>query len=115
MAIVKKNDFYFLDGLSSDFIIVEDKKTKEYVNYINDNHVQAISILYDYYSSEDIDFLRECPNVKKINVISPYLKNYEGLKYLKHLQELQLDEPKGKVDVSKFEELKELIVSINKM
>ncbi|WML48519.1 hypothetical protein RCG23_25415 [Neobacillus sp. PS3-34] len=114
MAIVQKDGFNSLDGLNSEYIVFDSNRLKEYVDYINAQGISAIAINDSYYLDDNIDFLRNCPNVKKVNINGTFIENYEGLNYLNHLHVLFFGDPKTKVDVSKFHELQELYVDMNK-
>jgi protein phosphatase 1 regulatory subunit 7 len=84
------------------------------VNYINAHNITAIAINNLFYFDKDINFLKECPNVKKINILSSLVENFEGLNSLNDLNVLLLDEPKTTVDISQFSKLQELYVDMNK-
>lgn len=114
MGIFQSEGFNFMDGLNSEYIVVESNRLKEYIDYINTKDISAIVINDSYYLNGDIDFLRDCPKVRKVNIVGSSLENYEGLSYLIHLQVLYFGEPKTKVDISQFTELEELYVDINK-
>ena len=114
MAIVQKDGFNFLDGLYREYIVVESTRLKEYVNYINAHDISAVAINDSYYLNDNVDFLRNCPHVKEMNIIGSFIKNYEGLNCLNNLHVLFFGDPKTKVDISQFYELQELYVDMNK-
>lgn len=114
MAIVQIDGFKFLDGLSSEYIVIEGDRINEYIEYIKKKKIEAVYLCDIWYSKTEIDFLKECNFIKKLNINSEYIYNLDGLKYLKNLKELVLYAPKGKVDLKSYEYLEKLSVDYNK-
>ncbi|MFB9328274.1 hypothetical protein ACFFSY_20280 [Paenibacillus aurantiacus] len=114
MAIIQKDGFKFMDGLNSEYIVLEGDRIQEYVNYINTNNTASIAINDSFYDKTTLDFLKDCGDVKKVNIISSNIEDYSGLNSLVNLQVLFLGDPITKVDVSKFSNLEALYVDINK-
>ena len=43
MAIIEKDGFKFLNGLNSDFIVIESDRFKQYLDYIKNNNISSNS------------------------------------------------------------------------
>lgn len=114
MTIVQKDGFNFMDGLNNPYIVIDSARTREYVQYMNENNISAVALTNSLYRSSDIDFLSECPAVHTINITSSYVMDLSGLSYLNRLNVLSLNEPKTPVDLSRFSELSTLHVDLNK-
>lgn len=114
MAIIEKNGIQFLDGLNADYIAVESDKMNDYIKYINDNKVKAVYLSQLYFFKENLDFFKECEHVEKVNITSSSVVNYDGLKYLKNLKVISIQEPKGKVDLGINNFLEEVGIELNK-
>lgn len=114
MAIVIKNGMLFLDGLNSDYIVLESDKLDDYIKFINDNKVKAVYLSQLYSFNENLEFFKECEHIEEVNITSSSVVNYDGLKYLKNLKVLLLQEPKGKVDLGINSTLEEVGIEMNK-
>ncbi len=114
MAIIEKNGIKFLDGLNADYIVLESGKMNDYLKYINDNKVKAIYLCQGYFFDDNLDFLKECEHIEKVNITSSSIANYNGLKYLQKLKVILLEEPKGKVDLGINSTLEEIEIGMNK-
>lgn len=114
MAIIEIEVYKFLDGLNSEYIVIESSKINDYIKYIQDNKIKAIYLSNLYFFNKEIDFLQKCNFIEKLNITSTSIENYDGLKYLKNLKELSLDEPKGKVRLEQNRILEKLSIEINK-
>lgn len=104
----------FLDGLNSDYIVIESDKLDDYIKYINHNKVKAVYLSQLYFLNKNIDFFRECEHIEKVNITSALVINYDGLKYLKNLKVILLQEPKNKVDLGINSALEEVGIEMNK-
>lgn len=114
MAIINRDGFNFYDGLNSDCMAIESNRIDSYLKYIKENDIKWISLSNLYYSAENIDFLVDCPFIEKLSITSSSILDYIGLKHLKNLKSLSLEEPKGKVDLSNITSLEELSTELNK-
>lgn len=114
MAIIQKDGFNFMDGLNSHYIVIDSKRTHEYIQYINENDITAVTLTDSFYMNSDIDFLSECSAIHTINITSSYVVDLKGLSYLNKLKVLSFGEPKTPIDVSQFSELSTLHVDLNK-
>lgn len=114
MGIRKVNGFKFLDGLSSDYIVVEDNRIEEYIDLINRENIKSVSVNSLYYKKDEIRFLEKCPRLEKINVVSDKIKNFTPLYNLQFLKNLIIEEPDGEVDLSLLHQLEELRMRWNK-
>ena len=114
MGIVDKDGYKFLDGLAKEYIVIESNRLEEYIKYINENDVKAVYLSNSHYNENSIDFLDRCNKIKEINITSESIKNYDGLRQLTELIKLNIDEPKGIVDLNYNKNtLQELIVAMN--
>lgn len=114
MAIIEKEGFKFLDGLQSEYIVVESSRITDYIKYINKNKIKAAFLSNLYYFANGINFLQECNFLEKLSITSSSIENYDGLSYLQSLEDLILEEPKGKVDLTCHTALKRLAADYNK-
>lgn len=114
MAIIDNDGFMFLDGLSSEYIVVESNRLDDYIKYINKHKICAIYICSLYYFDDNVDFLKECEHVEKINITSTCILNYYGLSYLEKLKVLLLPELKGIVDLNNNQYIEELSIEMNR-
>lgn len=114
MAIIKKDGLNFYDGVNSECIVVESEKIAEYVNYILLNEVKWVSLNNQYYTKKDIDFVIECPSIERLSITSSTITDYSSLQYMKHLKVLSIEDPKGKIDLSKNTAIEELSIEFNK-
>lgn len=114
MGIIQKDGFNFFDGLISDYIVVEENRIRDYVDYICKHSIRAVAIIDIYFRKNNLDFLKECIFIEKINVSSSFIEDYSGLASLKKLKELSLEEPKDRVNLSMFKQLEILSVGLNK-
>ena len=107
MSIIIKDGYKFYDGLSSDYIVVEDGKLNKYIKYINEKGIKSVSIVEVLaYNRDEIDFLKDCPSIENVNLISSKVKNYSGLYSLKELQELDIDCLTANLELSRLPNLK---------
>ncbi|MBZ9689682.1 hypothetical protein G9F72_025730 [Clostridium estertheticum] len=114
MSIKEINGFMFYDW-NEICIVIEDTRINEYVEYINKSDLKAIGINDFYYKLRDMDFLNECPNVDEVNIISPLLRNFDGLLKLKNLLRLTINEHEGgELDISKLYKLEYFMGDCNK-
>jgi|GEM_PF-2369291 len=85
---------------------------------LNPDTMLFVSLLQDKfnkcYEGEDLDILKEIPNVKRIYFGTSYVKNFSGLYYLKELKELiNLYDEMG-IDYSHFSEIEKLEINWSK-
>lgn len=114
MAIIEEGGIKFLDGITGKYIVVESDRIVDYIEYMNKNKIKAIYLCSLYYFNKEADFLQQCNFIERLNITSSSIENYSGLSYLHRLQELSLNEPKGKVDLGNHMDLKSLSVEFNK-
>jgi len=94
-------------------LVVESERIKECIEYIKNNEIKALSISTMEFRNKDIDFLKYCPNIEEIAIISP-INNYDGLYELKRLKKLTIFDPVGNVDFGLINDLNYLHISLNK-
>lgn len=99
MAIFEKDGLKFLDGLSSDYIVIESSCMEKYISYINNQKVKAVYLCNLYFNLDNIDFFKDCNSIEKLNLNCSSIDNYNGLYYLQNLKELMLSESRKVVDV----------------
>lgn len=114
MAIINRDGFNFYDGLNSGCMAIESNRIDSYLKYIKENDIKWISLSNLYYSTENIDFLVDCSFIEKLSITSTSILDYSGLKHLKNLKSLSLEEPKGKVDLSNTTSLEVLSTELSK-
>lgn len=114
MAIIEVEGMKFLGGISGEYIVVESDRIVDYMEYINKNKIKSIYLCNLHYFNKEVDFLQQCNFIERLNITSSAIEDYSGLSYLNSLKELSLNEPKGKVDLGNFIDLKSLSVEFNK-
>lgn len=114
MSIIEADGIKFLDGIAGEYIVVESDRIVDYIEYINKNEVKTIYLCDLYYLNKEVDFLKQCNFIERLNITSSAIENYQGLSYLHRLKELSLNEPKGKVDLGNHMDLKSLSVEFNR-
>ena len=110
--MVKKDGFYFLNGLDKDYLVVESDRLDNCLQYINNNKINHIYICNLYYFYDNLDFLKECNFIEYINVNSDYVINYDGLFYLSNLKKLIIQVVKTAIDLESLKSLNELAVDL---
>ena len=100
--MIQEDGFWFLDGLSREYIVVESDRLDDYITYINEKKIKAIYICNLYFFDSNIDFLNRCDFVEKINLNCDCVIDFSGIYYLKKLKSLFVNETKGKIDVSNY-------------
>jgi protein phosphatase 1 regulatory subunit 7 len=113
MGIRIVDSFQFFDGLSRDYIIVEEDRLDQYIDYINDKYIKHVSIspTLGYKLKEDIDFISRCPDIEYLSITTPFIKDYSPLHNLMHLRSLHLDIPNAKVDLARIPNIEEFSTS----
>lgn len=109
--------FQIFKGPSGDNIHVEANRLDQYIEYINKKGLKDITIHFDwgYGRKQDIDFIRKCPNIEQLSIITPFIKDFSPLYELKYLKWLSLDEIKNTtVDLARIPSLKELYINRHK-
>lgn len=114
MAIKEIDGFMFLDGLDEKYIAIESNRSNEYIEYIVKNKIKAVYLCNLYFRDKDIDFLKKCEFIEKLNITSTTIEDYQGLHYLRDLRVLSLGGPKAVVDLGYNLSLSELSVDMNK-
>ncbi|MCM1500889.1 MAG: hypothetical protein NC124_20720 [Clostridium sp.] len=112
MAIVEKNGLKFLDGLNSDYIVIESSCLEKYISYIKKYKVKGVYLCSIYFDLKNIDFLNHCNSIEKINLNCSSIDDYSGLYYLQNLKELILQESRGVVDLGRISQLEMLIIDM---
>jgi len=88
-------------------LIVDSERLDACVEYINRKGITRVET-NDYlsYRRDDVDFLRECPSVECVRLVS-HVGDLSGLHALSGLRELWISEPgKAAVDFGRFPELR---------
>lgn len=114
MGIIEKDGFKFHDGLSCNYIIIEDNRISEYTDYITNNHIKYVSINVGQYKNPEVNFLKKCSGIEAVMIYNPLLRDFTGLYYLKKLRILYSDEPNAELDLSLLENLEELSIGWSK-
>ncbi|MDP4146932.1 MAG: hypothetical protein Q8936_21075 [Bacillota bacterium] len=96
-----------INNIEEESITISSNEIHEQIDYINNNNIRSIYINDTGYKSNEIDFLKLCPNVEKVNIYSYQITNFSGLYNLEKLKVLYLDEAKGEIDLSRFKKLEE--------
>jgi protein phosphatase 1 regulatory subunit 7 len=92
MPVINKNGYKYYDEISGGGIIVEPDKIDQYINHINENKVRNVVIDYFWgYKIDNIDFIKSCPNIEKLSISSPFIKDYSPITYLKCLNQINID------------------------
>ncbi|MCE4052215.1 leucine-rich repeat protein [Bacillus sp. Au-Bac7] len=88
-------------------VYITDQNTEGSIKYLNENKIDTIYISLQYYTKDNLDFLSECVNIKKIGIDVYYLSNIKGLYSLQSLKELSIIENDNniKIDLSYFPKL----------
>jgi Leucine-rich repeat (LRR) protein len=64
------------------------------------DHLDAIDeVIVGFVEQPNIDFLRFLPNVTNIWILSPYVKDIGGLRYLTNIKNVAIDRPTCRMDV----------------
>jgi protein phosphatase 1 regulatory subunit 7 len=70
-------------------IQIESDRIEEYVNYIKSNKIKSIDVRLEHYKrKEDINFVKDCPDIEQMAFTTPLIKDYSPLYALKHLKVL---------------------------
>ncbi|MEM5014626.1 hypothetical protein WKH57_28360 [Niallia taxi] len=88
-------------------VYITDQNIEESIKYINENKIDTIYIELLYYRKDNLDFLTECVNIKRIHIDVCEISNIKGLYSLRSLKELSLTENDNniKIDLSNFPKL----------
>lgn len=108
MGIVEENGYLFHDGLISDFIVIEDDRIDEYVDFVNKNQIQSISINTLHYNRKEIDFLARCNNIERIMITNDNINDLSVFYDMRNLRYLVLGGVAGELDMSRLGYLEEL-------
>jgi hypothetical protein len=103
----KRDDFLFFIGNSevAEQLIIDPKKIQKIVKYINEKKILSIAINDAYFNKlENLDFLKEIPNVEKISILQDNL-NLKPIENLINLKSLSFGETNEKLNLKKFEKL----------
>lgn len=96
-------------------VMIESSHTADYSKFIVDHQIEEVHISDIYYFNQDLDFLLSTPNLKRINITSRHVKDFQHVYSLQHLEELILDEPSSQFDFSKLKSnIKSLYLGYNK-
>lgn len=79
---------------------VESHRIDEYIKVINDLKVTSVYICDLYNDLCNIDYLQECPTVESVNINSKYINNVNGLRKLKNLKNLIIQDIDCDIDLS---------------
>jgi protein phosphatase 1 regulatory subunit 7 len=92
-----------MPGNLNDFIQIEADRVDQYVDYINAHDIRLVDVKPKFYKrKEDIEFVRNCPNIEDISFTTPFIKDYSPLYELKHLKSLILSIPNVKIGTPKL-------------
>ncbi|MGM0924055.1 MAG: leucine-rich repeat domain-containing protein [Bacillota bacterium] len=95
-------------------VIIASKYLKECIQYVNSQSIKSLSIDFEYYNEQGLDFLKECPNVEKILIDNPYLKDFSGIYHLEKIKVLIIMDGKANLDFTKISSLELLKLEWNK-
>ncbi|MFC0187156.1 leucine-rich repeat domain-containing protein [Fictibacillus aquaticus] len=98
-------------------VMISSKYLDECIEYINLHHITKIDIKDLYYEGEDLEFLSQCPTVKKVSIASEDLKDISGLFFLENVTHLAIEGTtivKKGIDFSLFPNLESLGFQWNK-
>ncbi len=70
MSIIEVEGIKFLDGIAGEYIVVESDRIVDYIEYINENKVKSIYMCDLYYFNKEVDFLKQCNFVERLNITS---------------------------------------------
>lgn len=104
------NQFKF----NGDMMTIESNKLSECVQFIRNNCISNIYICDLYYDLNNLDFLKECPNISSININSQLINKVDGLYELRNLKEIILQDIDCIVDLSYFQKLESFLGTWNK-
>lgn len=99
---------------NGDTMIMDSNRISECVQYIKDKSVSKLYICDLYYTLNDLDFIKECPNITSINIYSNKINQIDGLYELRNLKEIILQDIDCIVDLSCFQNLESFLGSWNK-
>lgn len=95
-------------------VMIESSHIADYSKFIVDHQIEEVYISDIYYFNQDLDFLLTTPNLKRINISSRHVKDFQHVYSLQHLEELILDEPSCQFDFSKLKsKIKRLYLGYN--
>ena len=104
----------------SDRVQISHNLNKEESNEVNDflinNQEKSLRLLW-FNDAKELNFMSDIPDVKKINIEYSELKNIDFLSNLQNIEDLDIGEITGNIDVSairNFKNLKRLNLSLNK-
>lgn len=113
MAIYEVDGYKFLDSYEK-CIVMEEGKVEETIEYMVTNGIKSLYLCDFYFFGSTIDFLQKLDFIERLNISCSYIKDFQGLQYLKKLKCLLLNEPKTKIDFEMIPTLTELWVVMNK-
>ena len=99
---------------NGDTMIIESDKLSECVQFIRNNCISKIYICDLFYNFNNLDFIKNCPNILSININSQRINQLDGLYKLKDLKEIILQDIDGVVDLSCFQKLESFLGTWNK-
>lgn len=100
------NDFLFLSNSNSgEQLVINPKKIQKTIQYINEKNILSIGINNSYFDKiENLDFLKEIPNVEHISILQDNL-DLKPIHNLINLKSLSFGETTGKLDLNNFKNL----------
>ncbi len=103
------NDFLFLSNSNSgEQLIINPKKIQKAIKYINEKNILSIGINNSYFDKiENLDFLKEIPNIEHISVLQDNL-DLKPIHNLVNLKSLSFGETKEKLDLLNLKNLEML-------
>jgi hypothetical protein len=113
LAIIERDGFKFLDGLNSDYLVIESKRLTEYASYIKQNNIKSIAFTSLNYTQNDLKILEQCPNIEHVKLTSDYVNDYSSLHYLESLKSLYCTDVKDSINLAAFSEIKTLAIEVN--
>ncbi|UZR97526.1 hypothetical protein [Chondrinema litorale] len=105
-----------IPALQDEYFFVNSDNLTENIRYINDNQITYVALNESKgFSSNDLTFLKEIPNIKKLEMGGCYDVGFEGLEYALNLESLSFNALKNQpVDLSPLNKLKELDFTFHK-
>ena len=99
---------------NGDTMIIESNRLSECIQYIINNSISKLYICDLYYDLNNLDFIKECPNILSVNINCNRINQIDGLYELKNLKEIILQDVDCVVDLSGFQNLESFLGTWNK-
>jgi len=108
MSMINPDGFKVFRTITNN-VLVEDNRINEYVEYINKIKIKYVTIsLFQGFKGKDIEFLRKCPNIEYLEILTPLIVDYSPIYDLKDLKWLRIEDQNKSIDLAQLSHLEEL-------